>query len=273
MKKLLWITDPHLDHLSPALEDAWFEKLANARADMLLLGGDLANARVFHRILSRIKQEYPGEVALVAGNHDYYHTSIAALRAELAMHHRAGTIIFEPGCQTTPLPLADGVYLCGSGGWGDATAGFARASGISLNDELLIAELRTHNLTQKLRELGTESANHLQHQLDAVPADATDVIILTHVPPWPDACWHQGRKSDTLALARFCWQAGGDVISQAAAQRPQTRFIVLCGHTHSDGLWQHENITCHTAGSTYGRIHHSAVITIGKTVSVEIIDR
>ena len=273
MKRLLWITDAHLDHLSPALEEEWLDQVVNAGSDMLLLGGDLANARGFNRILNLIKKEYPGQVALVAGNHDYYHTSIVALRAELTIHHSERSVIFEPGCRTTPLPLADGIYLCGSGGWGDATAGCARASGMSLNDEWFIAELRTHNLTKKLRELGAESANHLQIQLDAIPADATNVIILTHVPPWPDACWHQGRKSDALALARFCWQAGGTVISQAAGQRPQTQFIVLCGHTHSDGIWQHQNITCHTAGSTYGRIHHSAIITIGKQVSVEIIDR
>ncbi len=31
MNKLLWITDAHLDHLSDALEDAWFEKVANNR--------------------------------------------------------------------------------------------------------------------------------------------------------------------------------------------------------------------------------------------------
>jgi hypothetical protein len=144
---------------------------------------------------------------------------------------------------------------------------------MALNDEYLIAELRTRNLTERLRELGRDSATHLQNQLESLPADASCVIILTHVPPWPDACWHEGRKSDALALARFCWQAGGNAISQAAAQMPQTRFIVLCGHTHSDGIWKSKNITCHTAGSAYGRIDHSGMITLGKTISVREIDR
>jgi len=45
MKSLLWITHAHLDHLGDAAEEAWFQKLEKSRADMLLLGGDTANAR------------------------------------------------------------------------------------------------------------------------------------------------------------------------------------------------------------------------------------
>jgi len=273
MNSLLWITDAHLDHLSETVKDAWFEKLAKTPADMLLLGGDTANSRLFCRMLGRIEKVFPGKIALVAGNHDYYHTSISDFRAELSVLHRAGVIIFEPGCQSEPMQLAEGTYLCGSGGWGDASAGCADASVMELNDEHLISELRTGNLTNRLRELGKESAEHLQLQLAAVPEGASCVIVLTHVPPWPEAAWHEGRNSDAWALPRFCWQAGGHVISQAAERMPQTQFIVLCGHTHSDGIWKKGNITCHTAGSAYGRIDHSGMITLGENVSVRKIDQ
>ncbi len=273
MNSLLWITDAHLDHLSGALLDAWYEKLAKSPADMLLLGGDTANSRVFSRMLGRIKEVFPGKVALVAGNHDYYHTSISGFRAELTWLQREGVVVFEPGCQSEPLPLSEGVHLCGSGGWGDASAGCADAAQMELNDEHLIAELRTGNLNARLRELGKESAKHLQTQLAAVPENATCVIVFSHVPPWPEAAWHEGRHSDAMALPRFCWQAGGIEISQAAERLPQAQFIVLCGHTHSDGLWKKGNITCHTAGSAYGGIDHSGMITLGEMVSVRKIDR
>jgi len=143
--------------------------------------------------------------------------------------------------------------------------------GMALNDENLIAELRTGNLTAQLRSLGKESATHLQQQLATVPDGASCVIVLTHVPPWPEASWHEGRNSDAMALPRFCWQTGGDVISQAAQLMSQTRFIVLCGHTHSDGVWKNGNITCHTAGSAYGQIGHSGMITLGKSVSLRLL--
>ena len=175
MNSLLWITDAHLDHLDEAVEHAWFEKLANAKAEMLLLGGDTANARVFSRILGKVRRVFAGKIALVAGNHDYYHTSISGFREKLAGLQRSGIIVFELGCQSSPLQLSKGVYLCGSGGWGDATAGYADASGMALNDENLIAELKTADLTGLLRKLGMESAKHLQDQLSAVPQDASCV--------------------------------------------------------------------------------------------------
>lgn len=33
MDRLLWITDAHLDHLSDAVEDAWFEKCGHTHSD------------------------------------------------------------------------------------------------------------------------------------------------------------------------------------------------------------------------------------------------
>ncbi len=49
--------------------------------------------------------------------------------------------------------------------------------------------------------------------------------------------------------------------------------MVLCGHTHSDGIWKKKNLTCHTAGSAYGRINHSGMIALGKSVSFRELDR
>lgn len=241
---------------------------------MLLLGGDTGNGRIFSRMLGRVEDVFPGKVALVAGNHDYYHTSTSNFRSKLVGLQRSGVIVFEPRCQSVPLQLAEVIILCGSGGWGDASAGYADAAGMALNDDNLIVELRVGNLTaRRLRELGKESANHLQKQLAAIPENASCVIILTHVPPWPEASWHEGRNSDAMALPRFCGQAGGKVISQAAEKMSLARFNVLCEHTHRDGVWKKQNITCHTAGSTYGRIDHSGMITLGKTVSVRRLGR
>lgn len=237
---------------------------------MLLLGGDLADSRVFFELFGRIREAFAKPIALVAGNHDYYHSSIARFRPELVELLAHGVIVWEPGCHSLPVRIEESVYLCGSGGWGDCTAGFAKSSGMALNDEYCIEELRlAPDLTLLLRDLGHESANHLQAQLDVIPTDAKSVIILTHVPPWPEACWHQGRRSDFLALPRFCWQTGGQVISQAAARMPQTRFLVLCGHTHSEGFWESENITCHTAGAVYGEIRLAGMVEIDQTIRVK----
>jgi hypothetical protein len=80
-------------------------------------------------------------------------------------------IVFEPGCQSKPLELAEGAYLCGSGGWGDDTAGSADAAGMALNDENLIAELRTGNLTAQLRSLGKNAGSPQSAHIPADPAN------------------------------------------------------------------------------------------------------
>ncbi len=98
MKILLWITDAHLDHLADHVKDARFGKLAKSRADMLFLGGDTAKARVFSRMIGRIGEVFIGQVALVAGNHDYYHSSISDFRKT----GRASEVWF--GCFRAPLP-------------------------------------------------------------------------------------------------------------------------------------------------------------------------
>jgi 3',5'-cyclic AMP phosphodiesterase CpdA len=76
MKRLLWITNAHLDHHSEKIGEAWFDKLDKTKADMLLLGGDIANSRISPRLLARIENSFQRKVALVVGNHDFYHTSI-----------------------------------------------------------------------------------------------------------------------------------------------------------------------------------------------------
>jgi len=117
-------------------------------------------------------------------------------------------------------------------------------------------------LNERLRELGQESARHLAAQLELIPQELQTILILTHVPPWPQAAWHHGRQSEADALARFCWAQGGEVIDATAASRPEATITVLCGHTHSGGCWGHENVICHTGGSEYRKLHHNASIEV-----------
>ena len=59
------------------------------------------------------------------------------------------------------------------------------------------------------------------------------IMVLTHVPPFREACWHEGRISDDNWLPHFTCKAVGDVLIEAMAANPDHRMTVLCGHTHS----------------------------------------
>jgi Icc-related predicted phosphoesterase len=94
--------------------------------------------------------------------------------------------------------------------------------------------LRKQTRETKLNELGDEAAAHLRKLLpDALKFN--HVIVLTHVPPFREACWHQGKISDNNWLPHFACKAVGDVLLEAMIAAPDKRMTVLCGHTHGSG--------------------------------------
>lgn len=269
---LLWITDPHFPFLRKEQQSLWDKLLIESGSDGLLLGGDLAEAPALERWLSHVVEIYPRPIAFVTGNHDFYHASIAEIRSRLGRFAKGSPrlSIFEPGLKNTPIQFpGTQVWLCATGGWGDAQAGTCDATDKPLNDENYIHELiharDEGRLNSTLRGLGAESADHLCTQLDQIPLDAKAVVILTHVPPWPASAWHEGTISPPAGLARFCCVALGSAIHAAARIRPATKFLVLCGHAHSGGLYEFENIQCHTGGCSYGQVHHNALLSISES--------
>ena len=56
-----------------------------------------------------------------------------------------------------------------------------------------------------------------------------------HVPPFREACWHQGRISDDLWRPPFSCKAVGEALVEAMEAHPGREMTVLCGHTHGAG--------------------------------------
>jgi hypothetical protein len=61
------------------------------------------------------------------------------------------------------------------------------------------------------------------------------VLVPTHVPPFRESCWHEGRVSNDAWLPFFTCKAVGDVLSEAMRRCPDREMTVLCGHTHGAG--------------------------------------
>ncbi len=82
---------------------------------------------------------------------------------------------------------------------------------------------------------------------------ADHVAVLTHVPPFPEAAWHEGIPSHADWLPYFACKAVGDALSDTMQANPGKRMTVLCGHTHSGGVAQIlPNLTVHTGADDYG---------------------
>ena len=74
------------------------------------------------------------------------------------------------------------------------------------------------------------------------------------VPPFVEACWHEGKISDADWQPYFTCRATGNILKSFAIQHPRIQITVLCGHTHGSGTAQlSPNLRALTAGADYGR--------------------
>lgn len=266
----IWITDPHIPHVSDKERIEFFERFEKHKGDFFITG-DYASAMSICRILKDIDKSAQGRVFTVLGNHDFYGSSIKDVRrliGELGLGAKkdSGVFCFEPGLLDSPILLNEETktYVVGTGGVGDGLAGHGQPGKLGLNDEFAIEELRLarndRRLERALMGYGHEHAGYLASLLAKVPEDAKEVIVLTHVPPWPEATWHDGKPSDDDGLTRFCWLQGGVVIDAAAKSRPNLKIQVYCGHTHTGGQMIKDNIVCYTGGNRYGQGHVNGLV-------------
>jgi len=151
----------------------------------------------------------------------------------------------------------DGFLYISVGDKGLPEAKARDGSTIRLNDYKLIAELSgldTIALEARLQALGAEAAEHLRTALPRALERHGSAILVTHVPPFREACWHQGRLSDDNWLPHFSCGAVGEAIRDIMSARPDRRLLVLCGHVHSSGSARPlPNVAVETAGAVYGR--------------------
>lgn len=252
---LAWATDVHLNFVDEAEVKALARRIAEAHPSVLVLTGDIAEAPTLERSLTRLTAGLEVPVGFVLGNHDFYRGAIAAVR------QRAATLPTRiPGLtylsEAPPMTLGPGVALVGVDGWGDARLGACETTGLFLNDFRLIEDLSRldrRGLLAALRTLGDREAARLAPRLDAAVIGHRRVVVATHVPPFEAACWHEGAISDPDWLPYFTCKAVGDALLRAAETYPHTDFLVLCGHTHSEGEARiRPNLTVLTGAARYG---------------------
>jgi 3',5'-cyclic-AMP phosphodiesterase len=102
-------------------------------------------------------------------------------------------------------------------------------------------------------ELGDRAAEELRPMLVEAAQAFEHVLVLTHVPPFPEMSWHRGRPADEFGLPNFTCRALGDMILEVADARPDRRITVLSGHTHDDAMATlRPNLVGYTQGARYG---------------------
>jgi Icc protein len=239
MRRIAWVTDLHLNYVSPQQTSAFLDSLNQLPVDLLLLGGDISESSRLLLDLSEIAARIRKPVYFVLGSSDYYRSSIATVRQQV--DQLSGRMPNMTYLSTAPVvELSPQTALVGHDGWGDGVFGNVEESA-QLNEELQIEELTTydrHSLMAKLHDLGAEAAAHMSVVLEEALSKYKNVCLLTHVPPFRESCWHEGAIAAEEFLPRFTCGAMAKVIQEQMAKHPDRQMTVLCGHTHSSGVAQ-----------------------------------
>ncbi|HXH55578.1 MAG TPA: metallophosphoesterase [Gammaproteobacteria bacterium] len=242
--RLAWVTDIHLNFLDKQGRTLFYQKILNSYCDALLISGDIAEAPCLIDILVEMVEQVKKPIYFILGNHDYYRGHVSEVRA-------AATALTETHGQLFWLPasgirvLNNHTILLGQDGWADGRWGSYENSNVALNDSRLIADLfqakvrGKFQLLKKMQELADMDAMQLQNDLDqAINKNPKRIIVLTHVPPFKEACIYNGQMSDENWLPYFSSKVMGDLLKRIAEQNPLIEFLILCGHTHSKSTYK-----------------------------------
>ena len=251
-----WITDIHLNFVSPLKRSEFYAHLRREKLQGLLLGGDIGEAGSVTTFLAEIADDLRIPIYFVLGNHDFYHGTLAGVRARV--ERKASE---SPGLQwlnsSGVICLTENTALIGHDSWADGRLGDFFRSEVMLNDYFLIGELSGLEKQErylKLNALGDEAAEFIaQRALEAL-GQRKNVIVLTHVPPFRESCWHEGKISNDDYLPHFACRAVGVRLTAIMRAHPDHTMLVLCGHSHSPGSARIlDNLVVRTGGAEYGK--------------------
>lgn len=249
--RLAWATDLHLDMLTSA------EVVQFARSvlpcDAFVLTGDVSVAShvVCHLDLLAKTAKPP---LFVLGNHDFYGGAITSVREEMrALPPAIGQWL--PGL--APHRLADEWVCTGVDGFGDARAGNVDGSEVRLSDFNRIDDLKGLDrsaLHGRLRELGEAEAQLATDKLTRAAGVASNILFLTHVPPFSEAVLYKEQPGDPDWLPYFTGVGVGEALLRFVDQHTNHHVLVLSGHTHHEALIRpRPNLEVRVGAAQYGR--------------------
>lgn len=259
-RRVAWATDVHLNFAYPEELTMFVNQVHESEADLLVLGGDIADGPDTVRHLDGLSQMVSQKIAFVLGNHDFYGFGIQATKKLMTdlFSDPNGKIVYLPALEVG-IPLSNGMMLVGVDGMYDAAYGVGGKEQMRLRDFEATPELREvyqpYNygpLFKKLTELGKAEAALAKAKLEKAFEQTNSVLFVTHVPPFKEASMYRGKMSEPYVQAYFVAGYMGAMLKELMAARPDKHMLVLCGHTHHEAhVVVADNLVVLTAPAEY----------------------
>jgi Icc protein len=270
MAKYAWATDTHLDFLGddPQRLIKFGESLLRDGPTGIFLTGDVSTARKLVYHLSVIEKVVQRPIYFVLGNHDYYGGTIEQVRK--AMRELTNVSPYLRYMPTMPYyALSPMTAVVGHDCWYDALLGDPMASTFGMVDWTAIGDFIPVNgnkatIVTLARKLAHEGVTHVHNGIKAACRYHSNIVVLTHYPPFAQAHIHEGRPGDANAMPWFTCKMMGDMLMDAAKAFPHVNFTVLAGHTHGKADYKPaNNLTVHVGASTYGAPQLQSTLEVG----------
>lgn len=225
-----WATDLHLNHSDLENRIKFFDSLSEH--PYIIVTGDIAESLDLSFHINKLAAKT--RLYFVVGNHDFYRSYITNVENNVRQFNLHPTAHYLHN-QTMGSRLENGIYLVGVNGWADAGYGDFFENPFVLNDCKMIHDfypLSANDLYNRVQRLGVESAENLRAKLLGLPLDTQKVVVATHVPPFEQCHYYEGKPSDRFMTPHFTCKAVGDVLMWFADAYPNISTTVICGHTH-----------------------------------------
>ena len=250
-----WATDIHLNFVGDRHRFSFAESVLAHDPDIVLLGGDLAEADTVVSYLRELEDWIQRPIYFVLGNHDFYRGSICSVRESISeLTRKSDRLVWLNTAGV--VPIGEDTSLVGHDSWADGRLGDYWGSGVVLNDFLLIEEflpLGKRERLDLLQTLANDAAAYFERVLPEAFANSQSVVLLTHVPPFRQACRHEGKISADDFLPFFASEIVGNALISVMEAHPDKHLRVFCGHTHGGGSADIlPNLRVYTGGAEYG---------------------
>ncbi len=236
-----WLTDLHLDGVSTDNQRRLLNCLAASESGLVVISGDISSARHLNGHLLQLAAACaPRPVYFTLGNHDYHGSGLNEVEQGVAdLCHSHTNLHYLNGRNI--IPISRGTCLVGYRGWADARAGYGTRTVVDSRDRTQISDFHGMSPSEslrKMRELGAESARMIRRTLPQALSRFRHVVVLSHVPPFPESVIYNGKPCAPTHLPHFCNLSAGLAIRAITSAYPQSRVTVLSGHSHSQSSAQ-----------------------------------